>query len=117
MVSDPQPTCAGPDVFVIVAAYNEADRIAATLAALGEAFPGASLWVADDGSTDGTATIAEAAGATVGAQRACDRQGWSGHARGAQGARQHGAGCGHGSGIGRGEASRRARIGSAALRR
>lgn len=53
------------DVFVIVAAYNEADRIATTLAALSGAFPGASLWVADDGSSDGTGTIAEAAGATV----------------------------------------------------
>ncbi|HEV7936663.1 MAG TPA: glycosyltransferase family 2 protein [Solirubrobacteraceae bacterium] len=53
------------DVFVIVAAYNEADRIAATLASLAEAFPGARLWVADDGSSDGTADVAEAAGATV----------------------------------------------------
>ncbi|HEY3969806.1 MAG TPA: glycosyltransferase [Solirubrobacteraceae bacterium] len=53
------------DVFVIVAAYNEAERIAATLAALAKAFPGASLWVADDGSSDGTGAAAEAAGATV----------------------------------------------------
>jgi glycosyltransferase involved in cell wall biosynthesis len=53
------------DVFVIVAAYNEADRIAATLAALAEAFPGASLLVADDGSSDGTGAAAESAGATV----------------------------------------------------
>jgi glycosyltransferase involved in cell wall biosynthesis len=53
------------DVFVIVAAYNEADRIAATLAALADALPGASLWVADDGSSDGTAVLAEEAGATV----------------------------------------------------
>jgi glycosyltransferase involved in cell wall biosynthesis len=53
------------DVFVIVAARNEADRIATTLAALADAFPSAPLWVADDGSTDGTAAIAEAAGATV----------------------------------------------------
>ena len=53
------------DDFVIVAAYNEADRIAATLAALAEAFPGASLWVADDGSCDGTEAAAEASGATV----------------------------------------------------
>jgi glycosyltransferase involved in cell wall biosynthesis len=53
------------DVFVIVAAYNEADRISATLAALADAFPGASLWVADDGSSDGTGIAAEAAGATV----------------------------------------------------
>ncbi len=50
---------------VLVAAYNEADRIAATLAALGSAFPGAEVWVADDGSRDGTAQIARAAGAHV----------------------------------------------------
>ena len=43
---------------MIVAARNEADRIAATLEALGEAFPGARLVVADDGSTDGTARLA-----------------------------------------------------------
>jgi glycosyltransferase involved in cell wall biosynthesis len=53
------------DVFVIVAAYNEADRIAATLAALAHAFPGAPVWVADDGSSDDTAAVAEAAGARV----------------------------------------------------
>ncbi|HJX33424.1 MAG TPA: glycosyltransferase, partial [Solirubrobacterales bacterium] len=39
----------------IVAARNEADRIADTLAALRDAFPDATLWVADDASTDGTA--------------------------------------------------------------
>jgi glycosyltransferase involved in cell wall biosynthesis len=65
MASDSQPTNANPDVFAIVVAYNEADRIAMTLAALSRAFPGAPVWVADDGSTDGTAAIAEAAGATV----------------------------------------------------
>jgi glycosyltransferase involved in cell wall biosynthesis len=53
------------DVFVIVAAYNEADRISTTLAALADALPGAALWVADDGSSDGTGVAAEAAGATV----------------------------------------------------
>lgn len=52
-------------MIAIVAAYNEADRIAATLAALAEAFPDAPVWVADDGSSDGTAAIAEAAGATI----------------------------------------------------
>lgn len=50
---------------VLVAARNEADRIAATLAALREALPGAALWVADDASTDGTAEAAMAAGAQV----------------------------------------------------
>jgi Glycosyl transferase family 2 len=53
------------DVFVIVAAHNEADRIGTTLAALSAAFPGAQLLVADDGSSDGTGAVAEAAGATV----------------------------------------------------
>lgn len=53
------------DTLVIVAAYNEADRIAVTLAALSATFPGALLLVADDGSSDGTAAVAEAAGATV----------------------------------------------------
>ncbi|MGD0454746.1 MAG: glycosyltransferase [Solirubrobacteraceae bacterium] len=48
-----------------MAAHNEADRIAATLAALARAFPGAPIWVADDGSTDATPEIARAAGAHV----------------------------------------------------
>jgi glycosyltransferase involved in cell wall biosynthesis len=50
---------------VIVAARNEADRIAETLAALSGALPGAALWVADDASTDGTAETAMTAGAQV----------------------------------------------------
>jgi glycosyltransferase involved in cell wall biosynthesis len=50
---------------VIVAARNEADRIAATIAALREAFPEAPIWVADDASTDGTAEAAMTAGAQV----------------------------------------------------
>jgi glycosyltransferase involved in cell wall biosynthesis len=54
-----------PGVVVIVAAYNEAPRIEATLGALAAAFLGASLWVADDGSTDATAQIARRAGARV----------------------------------------------------
>ena len=43
------------DLAVIVAARNEADRIAATVAALRGAFPAAAIWVADDASEDGTA--------------------------------------------------------------
>ncbi len=50
---------------MIVAAHNEAERIAATLAALARAFPHARVWVADDGSRDGTAELARAAGARV----------------------------------------------------
>ncbi len=53
------------NTFVVVAAYNEAELIGATLAALALAFPGAPLWVADDGSGDQTAPIARAAGAHV----------------------------------------------------
>src|SRR5881275_572084 len=50
---------------VLVAAHNEADRLPATLGALREAFPGARVIVADDGSTDATAALAREAGAEV----------------------------------------------------
>ena len=50
---------------VIVAARNEAERIGETLASLRETLPEATLWVADDASTDGTAEAAMAAGAQV----------------------------------------------------
>ena len=50
---------------MVVSAWNEADRIAETLAALREAFPGARVVVADDHSDDGTAEAARAAGAEV----------------------------------------------------
>jgi glycosyltransferase involved in cell wall biosynthesis len=53
------------DTFIILTARNEAARLGATLGALSEAFPGASVWVADDGSSDGTSRIARGAGATV----------------------------------------------------
>jgi glycosyltransferase involved in cell wall biosynthesis len=56
---------AGDDVSVIVTAYNEAPRIGATLDALTLAFPGAPVWVADDGSTDATALLAREAGALL----------------------------------------------------
>jgi glycosyltransferase involved in cell wall biosynthesis len=53
------------NLLAIVAARNEADRIGATLDALGAAFPGASIWVADDASEDGTSDVALAHGARV----------------------------------------------------
>ncbi|MBD0337910.1 MAG: glycosyltransferase, partial [Thermoleophilia bacterium] len=52
-------------VAVLVAARDEAEGIAATVAALREQFPGAEVLLADDGSRDGTADAAEAAGAVV----------------------------------------------------
>jgi glycosyltransferase involved in cell wall biosynthesis len=50
---------------VIVAARNEAGRIAEAVGALRGAFPAAAIWVADDASEDGTAELAMAAGAQV----------------------------------------------------
>jgi glycosyltransferase involved in cell wall biosynthesis len=49
----------------IVTAHNEAGSIAATLAALSRALPGATLILADDGSTDATSELARTAGAQV----------------------------------------------------
>jgi glycosyltransferase involved in cell wall biosynthesis len=45
-------------IIVIVTARDEADRLGATLDALGGAFPGARVVVADDGSRDATAHVA-----------------------------------------------------------
>ena len=49
----------------LVAARDEAERIARTVAGLLASFPDAEVVVADDGSRDGTAEIAAAAGARV----------------------------------------------------
>ena len=49
-----------PELAVVVSAYNEADRLPATLAALRAAFPHAPIVVADDHSTDGTPEVARA---------------------------------------------------------
>ena len=50
---------------VVIAAYNEGDRIADTVTALTAAFPGAKIFVADDGSSDDTAARAAQSGAEV----------------------------------------------------
>jgi glycosyltransferase involved in cell wall biosynthesis len=54
-----------PPILAIVAARNEADRIGATVDALASAFPGASIWVADDASDDETPEVALTHGARV----------------------------------------------------
>jgi glycosyltransferase involved in cell wall biosynthesis len=53
----------------IVAARNEAESVAATLAALARALPGVELWLADDASGDGTGERAMVAGAKVVSRR------------------------------------------------
>jgi glycosyltransferase involved in cell wall biosynthesis len=53
------------DTIIIVSAYNEADRLPDTLAALASGFPGAEVVVADDGSSDETAQAATDGGARV----------------------------------------------------
>ena len=50
---------------ILIAARDEEETIAATVAALKEQFPGAEVIVADDGSRDWTAVEAERAGARV----------------------------------------------------
>ena len=50
---------------MIVTARNEAPGIAATLAALAEAFPAVPIVLGDDGSRDGTATLARGCGVEV----------------------------------------------------
>jgi glycosyltransferase involved in cell wall biosynthesis len=50
---------------VIVTARDEADRIEATIASLRATFPGARIVLAESGSRDATAAIAERAGAEV----------------------------------------------------
>jgi glucosyl-3-phosphoglycerate synthase len=52
-------------VCALIPAYNEADRIALTVAALRMRSEITDIVVMDDGSTDGTADLARAAGATL----------------------------------------------------
>ncbi len=63
--TDAGPAATGGGVAAIVAARDEAATIAATVAALRAALPGATVYVADDASTDRTADAAMAAGAQV----------------------------------------------------
>jgi glycosyltransferase involved in cell wall biosynthesis len=53
------------EIAVVVSAYNEAERLGETLAAVRDAFPGARVMVADDFSTDATPQIAAQAGAEL----------------------------------------------------
>ena len=50
---------------ILIAARNEEERIGTTVEELRRQFPAAEIVVADDGSRDATAAVAEAAGALV----------------------------------------------------
>jgi hypothetical protein len=52
-------------VAILIAARDEAGRIGSTVEALRREFPGVEVLVADDGSRDATAEVAEGAGAVV----------------------------------------------------
>ena len=54
-----------PQVAVVIPAYNEADRIGATVAAAAKLGDADVIVVVDDGSRDGTARVARHAGASV----------------------------------------------------
>jgi glycosyltransferase involved in cell wall biosynthesis len=64
-MNSPQSPLAAGELAVVIAAHEEADRIAAAIGALREAFPGAAIWVGDDASRDGTGERALVAGAQV----------------------------------------------------
>jgi glucosyl-3-phosphoglycerate synthase len=56
---------ASKPIAILVAARDEAEQIGGTVERLREQFPEAEVIVADDGSRDGTAEVAERAGASV----------------------------------------------------
>ena len=64
-VVDPEANDEPPRVLIIVPAHNESQSIARVLSDLSRNVPAADVVVVDDASTDGTAEVARAAGATV----------------------------------------------------
>ncbi len=58
-------TVAEQDTVVFIPAWNEEENLPAVLDELAEGLPGVRVLVIDDGSTDGTAMVAEQRGATV----------------------------------------------------
>lgn len=59
----PAPPALAADVWIVSAAYREAEAIASVITALLPSYP--NVVVVDDGSPDDTAAVAKAAGATV----------------------------------------------------
>ena len=60
-----------PRVAVVIPCLNEARTVAKVIADMKAALPGAAITVFDNGSSDRTAEIARAAGATVIASPRC----------------------------------------------
>jgi dolichol-phosphate mannosyltransferase len=56
---DPREPAQGAGAWIVVPTYNEADNIRTITAAILESLPAATLLVVDDGSPDGTGTIAD----------------------------------------------------------
>ncbi len=64
-LTPPSPGIAPAGLVVVIPAFQEAATIAALVARVHAALPGAALLVVDDGSSDGTGDIAAASGAEV----------------------------------------------------
>ena len=54
-----------PRIAVLLPCYNEAVAIGPTIEAFARALPGATIYVFDNNSSDGSAEVAQAAGAIV----------------------------------------------------
>jgi dolichol-phosphate mannosyltransferase len=59
VTNDPREPAQGAGAWIVVPTYNEADNIRTITAAILESLPDATLLVVDDGSPDGTGTIAD----------------------------------------------------------
>jgi len=58
-------TSPAPRILVVMPAFNEADSVGDVVAEVYSTVPGVTILVVDDGSRDGTSTVARAAGARV----------------------------------------------------
>jgi dolichol-phosphate mannosyltransferase len=63
----------GDGAWVVLPTYNEADNLVGISAAILDALPGATLLVVDDGSPDGTGTLADGLAAADPRVRVCHR--------------------------------------------
>src|SRR4051794_18040253 len=64
-VKEEMPSTFAPRLLAIIPAYNEEATVARVIPSIRRQLPVADIAVVDDGSTDGTAELAEAAGVVV----------------------------------------------------